>query len=110
MQDIFNLNHFSSFTVNGKKRNIEELEGHLNELVQKGITVKTRLNIGDIVKLKGREYTVVIEYVDYEMEGIGKVDYAGKRTDGKEANLLCVFNQNEIDSIVKISNKKEEER
>ena len=76
MQDIFNLNHFSSFTVNGKKRNIEELEGHLNELVQKGITVKTRLNIGDIVKLKGREYTVVIEYVDYEMEGIGKVDYA----------------------------------
>ena len=112
MEDKFDLNYFSSFTVDGKKRNMEELEGYLNELNQKGITVKTRLNIGDIVKLKGRKYEVVVEYIDYEMKGIGKVDYAGRRSDGKEQNLLCIFNQNEIYLVVQhsneISNNKEE--
>lgn len=112
MQDGFNFNHFSSFTVDKKKRKITELESYLNKSDENERTIKTKLNIGDIVKLKGRKYEVVVEYIDYEMKGIGKVDYAGRRSDGKEQNLLCIFNQNEIDLVVQhsneISNNKEE--
>lgn len=100
MEDKFNFNHFSSFTVDGKKKDISELGNFLNEMNNKGITVERKLNVGDRVKLKGRNYVVIVKYINYEMPGIGMVDYAGTREDGKEGNLMCIFNQSEIENVI----------
>lgn len=100
MEDKFNFNHFSSFTVDSKTRDISQLGNFLNELNNNEKTVERKLNIGDRVRLKGRNYVVVVEYINYEMPGIGRVDYAGTREDGKEENLLCIFNQSEIERVI----------
>ena len=73
---------------------------------RKNPKIKEKLRIGDVVKLQGRDYEVVIEYVDYEVKDIGKVDYAGKRADGLEPNSLSLINQYEIEKIIRKHNKK----
>ncbi len=112
MEDEFNFNHFSSFTVDGKRKNISELKDFLVEENNSGITVTTKLKIGDKVKLKGRNYIVIVQYIDYEMPGIGKVDYAGIKENEKNENLKCIFNQNEIEEVIfsKENDSKGEER
>ena len=96
----FNFNHFSSFTVNGKKKDISELNDYLIDQNINGIVIQKKLNVGDKVKLKGRDYVVVVKYINYEMPGIGVVDYAGIREDGNNENLLSVFNQSEIENVI----------
>lgn len=112
MENKFNFNHFSSFTVDGKKKDISELNDFLKEIDNNEKTVKRKLNIGDKVRIKGRNYVVIVQYIDFEMPGIGMVDYAGIREDGKEENLLCIFNQSEIESVISSCEKDldEEER
>lgn len=100
MEDKFNFNSFSSFIVDGKKRDISELRDYLIDDDKNGKIVEQQLGIGDKVKLKGRDYTVIIKYINYNMPGIGVVDYAGIRDDGKGENLLSIFNQSEIEKII----------
>lgn len=102
----FDFSQFSSFEKDGKIENIEKLEDYLKESAKK-LNVKEQLNVGDEVKLKGVEYTIIITNVKYEMPGIGIVDYAGKRTDKQDDEFLCVFNQKDIES--KVEKKIEEE-
>ena len=91
---------FSSFHADGKTYDIDELENYLTEQ-RKNPKIKEKLRIGDVVKLQGRDYEVVIEYVDYEVKDIEKVDYAGKRADGLEPNSLSLINQYEIEKIIR---------
>lgn len=105
MQEKFGFDHFYSFKApDGKTRNIDDLEEYLRNQSKK-IKVKRKLKKGDVVKLYGRNYYVVVEYIDYEMNGIGKVDYAGRRIDGKEENMLSIFNQSEIEKIIQPVNE-----
>ncbi len=71
---------------------------------QKNPKIKEKLNVGDKVKLQGRDYTVVIKYVDYVCEGVGKVDYAGKSENEKNSAYLSLFNQYEIESVIEKHN------
>ena len=67
------------------------------------ITVTEKLAIGDIVKLKGKDYDVEIAYVDYEIPGLKVlVDYAGKREDLAEGELV-LFNQKDIEEVRNIT-------
>ncbi len=112
MEDEFNFKHFSSFKVDGKNKDINELGDFLKENDKKGITVTKKLNIGDKVKLKGRDYVVIVQNIDYEMPGLGRVDYAGIREGEEKENLKCIFNQSEIEEVVfeKENNLEGEER
>lgn len=94
------FSHFSCFNADGKTYDIDGLENYLTEQ-RKNPKIKEKLRIGDVVKLQGRDYEVVIEYVDYEVKDIGKVDYAGKRADGLEPNSLSLINQYEIEKIIR---------
>ena len=101
--DRFGSFPFSSFHVDGKTYDISEYENYLKER-DKNPKIKEKLNVGDKVRLQGRDYTVVIKYVDYVCKGIGKVDYAGKREDGKDPTLLSVFNQCDIEAVIEKRN------
>ena len=101
--DRFGSNPFSSFHVDGKTYDISEYENYLKEK-QKNPKIKEKLNVGDKVKLQGRDYTVVIKYVDYVCEGVGKVDYAGKSENEKNSAYLSLFNQYEIESVIEKRN------
>lgn len=109
MKEKFNFENFSSFTVNGKTRKIDDLKNHLTESYKNRITVNTKLNIGDVVKLKDRPYEVIVENVDYEIDGIGKVDYLGRKTNQEDNKILCFFYQYEIEEIIKRNNKERNE-
>lgn len=104
MFENFDFDHFSSFTVDGKERPIGELKKYIEE-TKKNIIITEKLNIGDRVKLKGRDFIVVINNTDCEVEGIGKVDYTGKR-EGQLDNRLYFFNQNQITEIISKKNEK----
>lgn len=106
-KEKFDFSQFSTFEENGKTRNINELEDYLKEK-NKDISVKETLKIGDEVKLKGVEYTVIVTHINFEIPGNGRVDYAGKRQDEQDDGLLRLFNQKDIES--KIVKREKEER
>lgn len=110
VDEEFKFSQFSSFKSNGETRQIKDLDEHMKKADKENITYKKRLKVGDKVKLKGLDYTVVIQYVEYEIPGLGKIDYAGKRTDDMESERLCIFNQKDIDHKVEEKEKEEEER
>ena len=59
------------------------------------ITFKEKLNVGDVVRIKGRFNLVRVEYVNYLALGRYKVDYAGKELGVSDDDLL-LFNQKDI--------------
>lgn len=107
MLEDFRFSDFSTFKKDGKKEKIDKLEEYLKRTNKENITYEGKLNIGDEVKLKGVNYTVIVEYVDYEIPGVGRVDYAGKRKD-KQEELLCLFNQKDIEKVI-IRQKEDDE-
>lgn len=110
MQGKFGFGSFSSFTgADGKKRKIDELPEYLEDRRKNGITVKTKLNVGDIVKVKGLPDYIIVKYVDYEIKGVGIVDYAGLKVGSEDTKRLSIFYQYEIEKIIKKNNKEEKE-
>lgn len=93
------------FTTNFNEVNFETKEGNnltdINEYLKKiqkeNITISDKMNVGDIVKLKGIDYLVCITNVEYELQ-IGIVDYAGIKADNSSKNLI-LFNQKDIEKI-----------
>lgn len=108
LEEDFKFSDFSSFEKDGKKENIDKLEAYLKDVEKTGITFKDGISVGDEVKLKGVDYTVIVEYIDYEIPGFGTVDYAGKRTDKKD-ELLCLFNQKDVENVIKREIHKQDE-
>lgn len=106
MED-FKFSEFSSFSDNGKVEDINKLEEHLTKMDKAGISYKQKLKIGDRVKLKGLDYIVIVQHVDYEIPEIGVVDYAGKKIGEEE--YLCLFNQKDIESVLDGEKDLEEE-
>lgn len=102
----FDFSHFSSFEVDGNKRPMSEFKRYVEESKEKNIEVKEKLKIGDKVALKNRDYVVVITGVDYEIDGVGKTDYIGRREDNKN-NYIYFFNQREITKIISRAVEKE---
>lgn len=114
MEENFNFSHFNTFEKDGKIEKIDKLGEYLKKEDIDNITYKKRLNIGDEVKIKGVDYTVVVEFINYEIPGLGMVDYAGKRKDKKD-ELLCLFNQKDIEQVIsrpvsELEDSNEEER
>ncbi len=103
----FSFSQFSSVTVNGKKKSAEEYEKYLKEKEKQGITVKEKLSVGDKVKIKKLDSMMLVKYVDYEIQGIGKVDYAGEKLGKDEKGRLYFFNQKDIEKIVQKINEEE---
>ena len=50
---------------------------------------------------------MLVKYVDYEIQGIGKVDYAGEKLGKDEKGRLYFFNQKDIEKIVQKINEEE---
>ena len=109
VNEEFNFSQFSSFKSSEKTRKIEELHEHMKKVDKENITCKDRLKVGEKIKLKGVDYIVVILYTEYEIPGIGKVDYAGKRVDDPKSERLYIFNQKDIDYKIEEERAKEEE-
>lgn len=106
-RENFDFSHFSTFKKDGKPEKMEGFEAHMKKIDKENITYTPKLNLGDEVKLKGIDYTVIVKYIDYQVSGLGKVDYAGTRTD-KADELLRLFNQKDILEVV-LKNKNDNE-
>ena len=61
--------------------NGEVIVGDIKEYMRKKresmLTITDKLNVGDVVKLKGSGQIVVVQFVDYKFNEIVKADYAG---------------------------------
>lgn len=106
--ESFNFSNFSTFVENGKVRKIGELEEYLKKVEKENITYKEKLEIGQEVKLKGIDYTVIVKYIDYQIPDLGKVDYAGPRSDGADERLR-LFNQKDIEKVISTKKEKDDE-
>lgn len=73
---------------------VENNEQYIKSL-QKNSSFEEKLEVGDIVKLKGDDSSYEVMYIDYEIPGIGIVDYAAKNISRDEADLT-LFNQKDI--------------
>lgn len=100
MEEEFSFRDYSTFERNGKTRPISEYKESLKE----EITINKKLKVGDRVKLKVRNYEVVVTHVDYYMQGVGVIAYIGERTDEEHKGELAAFEQYDIEEI--ISSKK----
>ncbi len=86
----FSINDVNFITEDGK-------ELPYKEFIKKNqdIAFLEKLNVGDIVILKGMFNLVRVEHVDYLALGKYKVDYAGKEI-GTASDDLILFNQKDI--------------
>lgn len=100
----FDFSHFTSFTVDGVERKIEELEDYLNQKANEKGIITEKLKVGDQVKIRGRDFVIVINNTDCEVPGIGKVDYTGKEKVQFD-DRLYFFMQNQITEIVARENE-----
>lgn len=74
------------------------------ENCQQELVFSEKLNIGDVVKLKGLDVPIVIRYVDFYIPPLElQTDYAGYKNGELEENL-SLFNQKDIEC--KIEEKK----
>ena len=109
MDNNFGFDHFSSFIgSDNKRRKIEDLKNYLEEIKVKNITVVDEIDIGDIVKLKNRDYNVVVRFKDYISSNGIKTDFAGEKTNGEDQGYLVLFDRYEIERIIQKKNKEEE--
>lgn len=95
-----------NFTTNFKDLIAKDKFGNIleeNDIIKNQITISQKLNVGDIVKLKDSDYSIEIEYVDYEIPNIGIIDYAGSKIEIPSSRLV-LFNQKDIE--YKIDTKK----
>ncbi len=113
MDNNFGFDHFSSFIgSDNKRRKIEDLKNYLEEIKVKNITVVDEIDIGDIVKLKNRDYNVVVKFKDYISKSGIKSDFAGKKTNSEDQEYLVIFDRYEIEKIIqkKIKRRKDNEK
>ena len=90
--DNFSFNDLKFKDENGNK--VADNEQYIKSL-QKNLSFKEKLEVGDIVKLKGEDSSNEVIYIDYEIPGIGIVDYAAKNI-SRDENDLTLFNQKDI--------------
>lgn len=64
------------------------------------ITCTDEITVGDLVLTKKNAKLILILYVDYEVENIGHVDFAGVEPDGNSDRLI-LLNRCDIDFVVK---------
>ena len=82
--------------------NGEVIVGDIKEYMRKKresmLTITDKLNVGDVVKLKGSGQIVVVQFVDYKFNEIVKADYAGTLFNTDYENLI-LFGQEDIEKI-----------
>lgn len=107
-EERFDFLEFSSFEgVDEKRRDISEFKDYMDKHPEKTSITKS-LNIGDVVKLKYSGYVVKVEQLNCEFTQDCVYQYAGRRVDVKDSDRLSLFNQEDIESIVELSEKEEE--
>lgn len=94
--DNLNFKDLNFMAPNGK---IVEDNSTYMEVIQNNTDIEDKLEIGDIIKLKGVDNEIEVLYIDYNIPNIGIVDYAGKYVDD-DSNELVLFNQKDIALLV----------
>lgn len=80
--------------------NFDDVNFTTNKNINNRNLFNGQLNIGDIVTLKGTDYNVIIKQVNFNVPGLGQVDYAGTKVSEKESEDLVLFNLKDIESKV----------
>lgn len=94
-----NNTNFSLNSVNYLDKNEKEISYSFLE----NISCNEDIQVGDLIKLKGSEFIVRIEHVNYQIKNIGAVDFAGTII---QTNEFVIFNRYNIDKKIEKSYKK----
>ena len=73
---------------------VDDNEQYIKSL-QKNSSFEEKLEVGDIIKLKGDDSSYEVIYINYEIPSIGIVDYAAKNI-SRDEDDLTLFNQKDI--------------
>lgn len=96
--------NFDDLKFQDKNKNIVNgnPKDYINQLQSSHITVFDKAQIGDIIKIKGGNYDVLVTHTDFMVPNMGIVDYAGTKINSSNKRLV-LFNQKDIELIVQKS-------